>query len=410
MPTTAPPLRLPHGATATACAIALVSLLAVAGCSDRQGADETAIATPPPSVVAVAAETRAIASQSAFVGRVIAIDKVELRARVQGFLKERSFTEGQTVEVGDLLFQIEPDQYQAIVEQRQADVAKAVADAENADAQFARGRDLVKSKNIAQSQVDELRAAASIAEAGIAQAKAALSAAELDLGYTRITAPIAGRIGLARYTVGNLVGPDSGALATIVSRDPIRVEFPLTQRELLEARRELQAKGLDPSGTVVKVRLPDDSLYDEIGRIDFVDVTTDPDTDSVTLRAVLPNPDGVLIDGQYVGVLLESGEPESAVVIPQSALQLDQQGVFVLIVDAERKARVRRVTVGTVEGAEIVVESGLETGELVITQGIQKVRPGQVVGATPPKPLAPPESKAGSAVRSGVDDAKATGQ
>ena len=410
MPTTAAPPRLPHCAAVTARAIALVSLLAVVGCSDRQGTDESAIAAPPPSVVAVAAETRAIASQSAFVGRVAAIDKVELRARVQGFLKERNFTEGQSVEVGTLLFQIEPDQYQAIVEQRQADVAKAVADAENADAQFARGRDLVKSKNIAQSQVDELRAAASIAEAGIAQAKAALSAAELDLGYTRTTAPVAGRIGLARYTVGNLVGPDSGALATIVSHDPIRVEFPLTQRELLEARRELQAKGLDPSGTVVRVRLPDDSLYDRTGRIDFVDVTTDPDTDSVTLRAELPNPDGVLIDGQYVGVLLESGEPESAVVIPQSALQLDQQGVFVLIVDADRKARVRRVAVGATEGAVIVVESGLEAGELVITQGIQKVRPGQVVSATPPKALAPPESTTGPAVRSGADDTKAAGQ
>jgi membrane fusion protein (multidrug efflux system) len=172
----------------------------------------------------------------------------------------------------------------------------------------------------------------------------------------------------------------------------------------------LQAKGLDPSATVVRVRLPDDSLYDRTGRIDFVDVTTDPDTDSVTLRAELPNPDGVLIDGQYVGVLLESGEPESAVVIPQSALQLDQQGVFVLIVDAERKARVRRVAVGATEGAVIVVESGLEAGELVITQGIQKVRPGQVVGATPPKALAPPESNTGPAVRSGADDTKAAGQ
>jgi membrane fusion protein (multidrug efflux system) len=183
------------------------------------------------------------------------------------------------------------------------------------------------------------QAAASIAEASIAQAKAALTAAELDLGYTRITAPVAGRVGLASYTVGNLVGPSSGPLATIVSIDPIYIDFPLTQRELLEARREMQASGNDASGVVVRLRLSDGSLYDQSGRINFVDVTTDPGTDSVTLRAEIPNPDGILVDGQYVGVVLQAGEPESAIVIPQSALQLDQQGVFVMIVDATTRRR-----------------------------------------------------------------------
>jgi membrane fusion protein (multidrug efflux system) len=343
-------------------------------------------------VIAVAAERRQIDSQSDFVGRVAAIDRVELRARVQGFLKERSFTEGQQVAVGEVLFQIEPDQYQAIVEQRQADVAKAEADAENADAQLARGQELVKNKNIAQSQVDELKAAASIAEASIAQAKAALTAAELDLGYTRITSPIAGRVGMASYTVGNLVGPSSGALATIVSIDPMYVDFPLTQRQLLQARREMQASGSDGRSVVVRLRLSDGSFYDQTGRINFVDVTTDPGTDSVTLRAEIPNPDGILVDGQYVGVVLQAGEPEAAIVIPQSALQLDQQGMFVMIVDDENKAQVRRIEVGSDQGADIAVTSGLEAGDLVITGGVQKVRPGQVVTATPPQGIEPPRA------------------
>jgi membrane fusion protein (multidrug efflux system) len=364
-----------------------------AGCADeRQGADPTASKAPPPSVIAVAAEIKPIESQLDFVGRVVAINRVELRARVQGFLKERSFEEGQPVVAGDVLFQIEPDQYEAVVEQRKADVAKAVADAENADAQFRRGQELIKSNNIAKSRVDELKAAAAIAEAGIAQAQAALNAAELDLGYTRIVAPVAGRVGRASYTVGNLVGPNSGPLATIVSRDPIYVDFPLTQRQLLEARRDLQDKGHDPAGVVVKVRLPDASLYEHTGKINFVDVTTDPGTDSVTLRAQFPNPDGVLVDGQYVGVALQSGEPESAIVVPQSALQIDQQGVFVLIVDADNKAQVRRVEVGEIQGIVIRVTAGLKAGELVITQGVQKVRPGQVVSATPPPATAPPEA------------------
>ncbi|MCB1728451.1 MAG: efflux RND transporter periplasmic adaptor subunit, partial [Gammaproteobacteria bacterium] len=293
------------------------------------------------------------------------------------------------VTVGDALFQIEPEQYQAVVDQRQADLAMAEANAENAVAQFNRGQELLKNKTIAQSQVDELKAKAAVARASIAQAKAALTAAELDLNYTLVTAPVAGRLGLARYTVGNLVGPDSGPLATIVSGDPIYVDFPLTQRQLLEAKRNLKARGTDASGVVVTLRLPDGSLYDQDGRINFVDVTTNTSTDSVTVRAEISNPDGILVDAQYVGVVLQAGEPESAIVVPQSALQLDQQGQFVLIVDAENKAQVRRVETGPAKGADIVVSSGLKEGELVITTGMQKVRPGQVVSATPPQALAP---------------------
>lgn len=370
-------------------AFALAGSTLLAGCSNSGQQASATAAAPPPSVVAVPASSRDIAEQAEFVGRVTAINRVDLQARVPGFMKEWHFTEGQRVTAGDALFQIEPEQYQAVVEQRQADLAMAEANAENAVAQFNRGQELLKNKTIAQSQVDELKAKAAVARAGIAQAKAALTAAELDLSYTRVTAPVAGRLGLARYTVGNLVGPDSGPLATIVSGDPIYVDFPLTQRQLLEAKRDLKAKGTDASGVVVSLRLPDGSLYDQSGRINFVDVTTNQSTDSVTVRAEIGNPDGILVDAQYVGVLLQAGETESAIVVPQSALQLDQQGTFVLVVDADSKAQVRRVETGPVKGADIVVSSGLKEGELVIAAGVQKVRPGQTVSATPPQTVKP---------------------
>jgi len=336
-------------------------------------------------VIAVAAETKTIEEEARFVGRVVAVDRVELRARVEGFLKERRFQEGQAVAVGEVLFVIEPDQYQAVVKQREADLEKAKADAQNAEAQLKRGQELLDQKNIAQAKVDELQAAAAVAKASIAQAEAALTAARLDLSYTQITAPIAGRIGLSKLSVGNLVGPSSGVLATIVSRDPIYVQFPVTQRDLLAARRQIESKGGDPRKVVIQVRLPDGQLYAHSGHLDFVDVTTDRTTDSVTLRASLPNPEGLLVDGQYVGVVVQSGEPEAAILIPQSALQVDQQGLYVLIVDADNTARIRRVQTGQTKGAEIAITQGLNVGDLVIVEGTQGVTPGRLVKAAPPQ-------------------------
>lgn len=360
----------------------LALILLAGGCSDRTPT-AASDAAPIPAVSVVQAKKESVEAQVQFVGRVAAVDRVELQARVQGFLKEKRFAEGQQVEVGQVLFVIEPDQYQAVVTQREADLAKAVADEENARAQLARGKELIKQKNIAQAKVDELQAAQSIAKASIAQAQAALEAARLDLGYTLIKAPVSGRIGLSKLTVGNLVGPSSGTLATIVSRDPIYVKFPVTQRELLEARQAIATEGGDPGNVVVLARLPDDSLYDKKGKLNFIDVTTDPGTDTVTLRAEFPNPDGYLVDGQYVGVLVQDETPTMQLVIPQSAIQIDQQGSSVLIVGADNKVEIRRIRTGPTVGPGLVVDEGLKEGDLVIVEGIQKVRPGMVVKAVP---------------------------
>ena len=365
------------------------ALLLVACGGEDPGANPQ-VKGPPPSVEVTAAVMKPVGQQVTFVGRVAAVDKVELRARVEGFLKERTYGEGRPVAAEEVLFVIEPDQYEAIVAQRQADLAKAQAEVENAQAQFRRGEELLKQKNMSAAEVDKLRAAHRVAEASVEQAKAALAAAQLDLDYTQIKAPVAGRVGRAALSVGNLVGPSSGILATLVSQDPIHVFFPITQRELLEEKRRAAESGGDARGIIAHAKLPDGSTYQHPGRIDFVDVTTDAGTDTVTLRAVFPNPEAFLVDGQYLGVMVAEEKPADALLIPQAALQIDQQGAFVLVLDAENRVQTRRIQLGGTQGGDAMVLEGLKAGELVITQGLQKVRPGQVVSAAPSEAPAAP--------------------
>jgi len=363
-------------------AVALVTLLTACGGS---GPAEPP-SGPPPSVTLVQLETEPVTETREFVGRVTAAERVDLRARVQGFLQELSFTEGHRVEAGDRLFLIEPDGYQAVVAQRAADIERVRAEATNANAQLRRGEELLETNAIARARVDELRAAAAVAAASIAQAEAALKAAQLNLDYTEIRAPISGRIGLSRYTVGNLIGPESGVLATLVQQDPIYVQFPLTQTELLAYRRQVLDEGGDASAAVIQIQLADGSLYEHEGRVDFVDVTVDPGTDTVLLRSRLPNPDNLLVPGQFVVVIVKSGEPEMGLLVPQSSLQMDQLGLSVLVLDDEDRVQVRRITVGQQIGARVVARSGLEPGDRIVVEGIQKVRPGQPVTATPWQP------------------------
>ncbi len=400
-PSHRPPFRWLHLA-------ALSTILVACGDPDQPPATGSQAITP--SVEVVAASLQPVEQEVTFVGRVAAVDKVELRARVEGFLKERRYTEGDEVAAGEVLFVIEPDQYEAIVAQRQADLSKALAEVENTQAQYARGEELLRQKNMSAAEVDKLRAAHRVAEASVEQAKAALAAAQLDLDYTQIKAPVAGRIGRASLTVGNLVGPTSGVLATLVSQDPAYVLFPISQREFLEEKRRVAAEGSDPHAIIARAKLPDGTRYDQLGRLDYVDVTTDPGTDTLLVRAVFPNPDGLLVDGQYLGVMLAEEQPKDALVIPQGALQIDQQGTSVLVLDSENRVQTRRIQTGTIQGANVIVHGGLKAGELVVTQGLQKVRPGQVVTATPadlPTGDSPAGTSASPAAGSGAVTAEA---
>jgi membrane fusion protein, multidrug efflux system len=336
-------------------------------------------ATPPPAVAVSPVVTHQVTETHAFVGRVTAINKVDVVARVPGFIEQRYFTEGQQVKSGDLLFRIEQATYKAAVEQQRANLAKAKATEVNAALQLERGKELVRDKNIPQATVDQRAADESGAQADVMQAQATLDQAEINLGYTEIRSPIDGRIGLANFTEGNLVEPSSGKLATIVSQDPIYVIFQTSEREVLDYKQRINELADKEGHVTVHVRLPNGSDYPHPGRTNFLDVQVDPNTDTVAVRARLPNPEGLLIPGGIVGVTVEQGTPRSALVVPQSAILVDQAGRYVLVVDADKKVELRRVTTGIEEGRNIVVTDGLKQGEQVIVEGLQKVRPGQIV-------------------------------
>jgi membrane fusion protein, multidrug efflux system len=349
---------------------------------DQAAESPTTAAAAAPAVTVVTLRPTEITPGFEFNGRVVAVDKVEVRARVTGFLEQRLFEEGADVAAGDLLFLLEKDQYQAVVEQQRAELASAEANKANTGAQLERGEELVKNGNIPRSEVDLRRASDLMAAASIQEAQAELRQAQINLGYTEIHAPIAGRISRADFSIGNLVGPDSGVLATIVSQDPIYVTFPVSQRELLAHR----GRRGDP---VVRVTLPDGTLYEHAGKLNFQDVRVDPGTDTLTVRAELPNPDRVLIDGQFLGVRVERGEPTRVLAVPQAAVQVNQAGPYVLVIGDDDKVAARPVRLGALEGLQVVVEGGLTEGERVIVEGIQKVRPGMAVAVSEAEPARP---------------------
>ena len=337
---------------------------------------------PPPAVTVAPAVSRQVTETGDFIGRVTAIDKVDIVARVPGFIEERKFEEGQQVKKGDLLFRIEQATYQAAVEQQRANLAKARATDVNAKIQLERGRELVRNQNISQATLDQRAADEAAAAANVLEAQARLDQAEINLAYTEIRSPIDGRIGLAIYTEGNLVQPSSGKLATIVRQNPIYVIFQASERDVLEYKRRIaESQDKNPHVTV-HIRLPDGRPYAHVGRSNFLDVQVDTNTDTLAVRAVVPNPEGLLVPGGIVGVTVERGAPRSALVVPQAAVQLDQAGRYVLVVDAAKKVELRRVKTGVEDGRDIVVADGLKEGELIIVEGIQKVRPGQVVAAS----------------------------
>ena len=345
---------------------AVAVCVALAACKPTEQAPAP---TAPPGVGVVTVESKGVTPYLSFIGRVKAIQTFQARARVEGFLQKIAFHDGQQVKTGDLLYQIEKTQYQAAVER-------------NAQFAFNRAAELVKSSAGTQATVDSTRATLDSAKASVLQNQAALTIANENLGYTDITTPIDGRIGFTAVTLGNLVNAATGVLATVVSDDPIYVEFPVAMRQIADL--EAQYKGDISNGDGIKVlaTLANGKPYDKVGDWKFVSNQVDQQTDTVSVRATFANPQRALVDGAFVTVKVESGQPQPRLVIPRAALQLDQIGVYVLIVDADKKAQVRRVTTGEAVNTQIVIASGLQTGDKVIVDGVQKVRPGQVVSST----------------------------
>jgi membrane fusion protein (multidrug efflux system) len=332
------------------------------------------------SVGVVSAERKPIAKSLDFVGRVEAIERVEIRARITGFLEAVDFKEGDVVKEGAPLYRIEKGLFKAAVGEAEGALERSKAAKILAEAQLQRAEELF-ARNVGTAVArDQAKAADEHARGTILIDQANLDTAKINFGYTDIIAPISGKVGRTNVTKGNVVGPQTGLLTTIVSEDPMYVTFPVSQREFLRA----QASGhqVDIAGIKASLRFADGHKYDQHGSINFIDVTVDRTTDTVLARATFPNPAGALIDGQLVRVALETGTPEEKVVVPQAALITDQEGVYVFVVD-DGKAAVRRIKTGDESGTGIVVNEGLAGGEQVIVEGLQGVRPGVAVRASP---------------------------
>jgi RND family efflux transporter MFP subunit len=337
----------------------------------------------PPRVQVAAAWTEAVTEQATFIGRAEAIDKADLVARVPGFLEEVKVRDGAEVIAGEVLFQIEPDSYRATVSAREADLASARATLDLAMVEFDRTRQLVARDSAPQSDLDAARANSARAEAAVKAADAALRLSGLDLGYTTISAPFDGRVGRVLRSQGDLVGPDTGALVTLVSESPIYVDFSLSEGQMVDVLQQLGGRATDrlADGPSVHVTLPNGVELDETGVIAFADNRVDPATGTVALRARFDNRARLIIDGAFLTVRIEATEAVERLLIPQAAVQRDQRGDFVLTVGAQGTVEQRYVTLGDQTGTAVVVSDGLREGETVIVEGLQRVRPGVPVDA-----------------------------
>jgi membrane fusion protein (multidrug efflux system) len=332
----------------------------------------------------LAAELKPITRAAEFVGRVEALERVEIRARVTGYLQAVAFKDGAIVKQGDVLYQIERDSFEAAVQQARGALLRAQGEFANAAAQRARTEELVKTATASRALLDERVAKQTEAQGEVVVADANLRTANVNLSYTEITAPISGEIGRTKLTKGNVVAPDSGPLTVIVSRDPMNVTFPVSQRVFLKLDSERRSAS---SALGVRIGFSDGTNYAQLGKIDFVDVTVDRATDTVTVRAEVPNPQGVLIDGQLVRVSVEAEKPEDKVLVPQSAIIVDQQGTYVFVV-VDGRATVARVKPGGEFGPYAIINEGLKGGEQVVVQGMESLRPGAAVIASPAQPPA----------------------
>jgi membrane fusion protein (multidrug efflux system) len=363
----------------------------------------------PPAVGVVRAERQQITQTDEFVGRVQAVGRVTVVARVTAFLEKRPFVEGSEVKKGDLLYQLEQPPFQAQVDAAKASIDQLDAQHRNAQISLTRAQDLLEKSAGPQATVDAALATERALAAQIDGAKAQLKTAEINLGYTEIRAPIDGKISSSSVTEGNVVSPTTGTLATLVSQDPMYVIFPVSQRAVLDLRNRYAGKG-GFNAVVLKLQLPDGRIYDQDGRADYVSPTVTENTDTINIRGVFPNPVLVsakpgqptvreLTDGEFVTVLVEGVQPITVLAIPRAAVLSDQQGDYVYVIDAQNMAQVRRIQLGQSTPATAVITNGLSEGELVISEGLQRVRPGQEVSAGPasPTPAIPPTVGQGGA-------------
>jgi membrane fusion protein (multidrug efflux system) len=345
----------------------------------------------PPAVGVLEAVKRPITESSEFLGRIEGVNRVSVVARVTAFLDKRTFAEGTEVKTGDMLYQLERGPFEADLKSKQAQVAQLQATLVNAKLTTDRARTLLGGPAGQQSTYDAALATQQSLEAQIQAAQAQVDLSQINLDYTQIRSPIDGLIGRTAVTEGNVVTPSSGVLTTIVSQDPMYVTFPVSLREALALRDRYSTRG-GFKAVVIRLRLTDGRLYNQVGQLNFVNNTIDQNTDTILLRGTIPNPHipgGLheLTDNEFVTVLLEGVEPVEILAIPRSAVLSDQQGDYVFVLGADNKAEQRRIKLGQSTSTIAAVTNGLSPGEKVIVEGLQRVRPGEAVAPGPASAL-----------------------
>ncbi|MGY5449440.1 efflux RND transporter periplasmic adaptor subunit [Agarivorans sp. MS3-6] len=356
--------------------ITLLPLLLLSGCDNA----------PPPApevkakvkVLEVAMEE--VTPSNEFVGRSQATQDIALKSRIRGNLSTMNAEEGSIVEKGDLLFEVDPEQYKAAVRSSQAFVAQAKAAYDTAVLNFKRGEGLIKDNFISQSDYDNLLSKQLQTKAALQSANAELDNAKLELGYTKIYAPFTGRISRASVFTGDLITPEQTVLANLVQMEPVWINFQLPEKVIIEAQRAHKSvtTPFKLADFPVKIRFPDGSIFDETGRMDFVDNRVDATTGTLAIRAEFPNKEHIIVPGLYVTVIIESPDKQEVMLIPQRAVQEDQQGRYVLTVEDDMVKR-KNVELGQRYGIDWEVKKGLEKGDLIITEGLQKARLGAEV-------------------------------
>jgi len=367
----------------TALSIA-TAVLALAGCGEGQ---KQASAPPPPAVTVAKPVERTVIDQDEYVGRFVAVDTVEIRSRVSGYLSEIHFTDGQMIKKGDLLFVIDHRPFQIVLDQMRANLGQARANLAFTQSDLARGEELVRNKTLTEQVFEQRKQAKSVAEANVAAQEAMVHQAELDLNeYSNLRAPIDGRIGDRRVSVGNLVtggnGSNTTMLATIVSVNPIRFEFTFDEGSYLRYQRFAGPSGKmgsAESGIPVTLKLIDEDDFGHAGRMDFVDNVIDKSSGTIRGRAVFANQDGHFTPGMFGRVRVPGSQPHTTLLVPDAALGTEQSRKYVLVVDDSKTVRLKYVTPAQLDGGLRVIKDGLAANDRVIVNGLMRVRPGAKV-------------------------------
>ena len=341
---------------------------------------------PPPAVEVQEVFMEPVATEFEFVARTRATEDTDIRARITGTIIERNFAEGQIVNKDELLFKIDQRPYQTALNAAKAELARATSALKVAERNLNRGKDLKPDGYISEAELDKLRDERDRAIAAEESAQASIEQATLNLDFTEIRAPFTGRAGRSRLSIGDLVDPSTGALVSLVQNDPMLVDFDINERSLAESmnnNQERAQKGLEPITYTPRLRLVSGDFYPLPGIIDYANNRVNPSTGTVTVTARFPNPNGVLIPGQFGRIVLKRGEPELRMLIAQSSVLEDMQGRYVYTVDSDNMVIRKNVKLGQRHGVNWVVESGLKEGDRVIVNGLQKVRPNMPAAPSP---------------------------